>query len=62
MESAFYENICQGFLPLLFFLRKTMVYKKKFFIEKNCSSADYVKIIELLYMLPTHDFACQLSR
>ena len=33
--------------PLLFFLIRTMVYKKKLFIEKNSFTVDYVKIIEL---------------
>ena len=32
---------------LLFFLIRTMVYKKKLFIEKNSFTVDYVKIIEL---------------
>ena len=58
--SVFYQNTRSGFLPLLFFPIKTMVYKKRLFIEKNSLSVDYAKIIE--NMLYTHYVTCNLSR
>ena len=39
-----------------------MVYRKKLFIEKNRFSVDYVKIIDLLYMLYTRDATLNVSR